>query len=103
MSYAVEQRHREIGIRSALGSTPLDNLSLVLRSGGSLIILGTALGLGGGYLATRLLEGMLFGLSPLDAAAWAAAPALLALVGVAAVAAAGRRAATVDPMVAIRE
>lgn len=55
-----------------------------MRSGASLIVLGVALGLAGAYLVARLLESLLFGLSPLDPAAWAAASALLAFAGIAA-------------------
>ena len=103
MSYVVEQRRREIGIRSALGGSPRDNLALVMRGGTVLIGGGLAAGLAGGAVVTRLLEGMLFGVSPLDPTAWAAAPLMLATVGLAAVLVAARRAARVDPMVAIRE
>ncbi|HUP20159.1 MAG TPA: ADOP family duplicated permease [Gemmatimonadota bacterium] len=103
MSYVVEQRRRELGIRAALGGSPGSNLALVIRGGAALIGAGILAGLGGGLLVTRLLEGMLYGVSPLDAAAWAAAPLLLAASGIGAVFFAARRAARVRPMVAMRE
>lgn len=103
MTYMVEQRRREIGIRAALGGTPRANLGLVVRGGMVLIALGLAVGLGGGFATTRLLTGLLFGVSPLDLLAWTAAPLLLGAIGVGAVLLAGRRAASVDPLVAIRE
>lgn len=103
MSYVVEQRRREIGIRAALGSSPRSNLALVMRSGAVLIVGGLVAGLAGGVAVTRLMEGMLFGVSPLDPAAWATAPLLLAAAGLGAVLVAAGRAARVDPLVAIRD
>ena len=103
MSYVVEQRRREIGIRAALGGTPRGNLVLILRGGAALLGIGLVAGLGGGLALTRLLEGMLFGLSPLDPAAWAGASLFLVATGVGAVLIAARRAARVDPLVAMRD
>jgi putative ABC transport system permease protein len=98
----VEQRTREIGIRSALGSTQGRTLSLVLRQGLLLVSGGVAIGLVGATLLTRLLGGLLYGVSPLDAATWAAVTLALVLVAAIAVLVPARRAATVDPLVAIR-
>ena len=102
MSYAVEQRTREIGIRSALGSTRGGLLVLVLRQGLRLTAGGVGIGLLGGLALTRLLGGLLYGVSPLDATTWVLVTLALLAVAAAAVLVPGRRAAAVDPMVAIR-
>ena len=102
LSYAVAQRAREFGIRSALGSTAGRTLALVTRQGMTLIAIGLALGLVGGTAVTRLMESMLFGVSPLDVPTWAAATAALAVVGVLATLVPAFRATRADPLVAIR-
>ncbi|MFL5580259.1 MAG: ABC transporter permease [Gemmatimonadaceae bacterium] len=102
LSYAVAQRTREFGIRGALGSTAGRTAALVARQGGRLIAMGVAVGLLGGFAATRLLRSMLFGVSPLDPAAWAAATLALAGVALAATVVPALRAARADPLVAMR-
>ena len=81
MSYAVAQRTREFGIRSALGSTPGTTLALVTREGLRLIGIGVALGLAGSFAATRLLTALLYGVNPLDRMTWAATTVALVVVG----------------------
>ncbi|HUF28557.1 MAG TPA: ABC transporter permease [Gemmatimonadaceae bacterium] len=102
MSYAVAQRTRELGIRTALGSTWARTLRLVTMQGAVLVGVGIALGLAGGAAATRLLASMLYGVSPLDAATWAMATAALAAVGVLGTLLPAWRATRVDPLVAMR-
>ncbi len=102
MSYVVEQRTREIGIRSALGSTRGRTLALVLRQGLLLVAGGIVIGLLGATLLTRLLRGLLYGVSPLDVVTWSLVTLALVLVAAIAVLVPARRAATVDPLVAIR-
>jgi predicted permease len=102
MSYAVEQRTREIGIRSALGSTRGGLLVLVLRQGLLLTAGGVGVGLLGALALTRLLGGLLYGVSPLDATTWILVTLALLAVAAAAVLVPARRAASVDPLVAIR-
>ncbi|MFW6078346.1 MAG: FtsX-like permease family protein [Gemmatimonadota bacterium] len=102
MSYAVEQRRREIGIRSALGSTPAGTTRLLLRQGAAMIAVGGAAGLLVGGATTRLLTGMLYGVSPLDATTWVSAASVLAIVGLLAVLVPARRAGRTDPVIAIR-
>jgi len=101
-SYAVVRRRTEIGIRMALGAQRRDVVGLALRQ----TILTTAAGVGAGLAAaaalTRYLEAMLFGITPLDPVTFIAAPALLALVAGLAALIPARRAATVDPMSALR-
>jgi predicted permease len=96
------QRTREIGVRMALGATRGGVRWMVLRQGFVLMVLGIAVGMPGAIAATRLLEGLLFGLSPTDPATLAEAS--LALFAVATLAAylPARRASRVDPMLALR-
>ena len=102
LSYAVAQRTREFGIRTALGSTTRMTLTLVTREGLQLIGLGIALGLVGSIAATRLLVAMLYGVSPLDRATWAATTVTLTVVGLLATLIPAFRASRADPLLAIR-
>jgi predicted permease len=102
MAYAVTQRTREIGVRMALGARRGDVMSLVLRQGLALAAVGIALGLAGASAATRYLEGMLFGLTPLDRTTFAAVALLFAAVAASAAYVPARRATRVDPLTALR-
>jgi predicted permease len=102
ISYAVSQRRREIGIRMALGARAPDIRSLFLRRGLGLVGTGLALGLIGAAGFTRLMQSMLFGVSPLDPITFTAMSVLLAAAAVLASHLPARRAAKVDPMVALR-
>jgi predicted permease len=102
MSYAVAQRTREIGIRSALGSGAPRLIGLVAGQGMRLIGVGVVLGLAGAAALTRLLTGLLYGVSPLDAPTWIAACVLLAGAGLVATAIPSARAVRVDPLTAMR-
>jgi predicted permease len=102
MSYVVAQRTREIGIRTALGSTPRRTLGLVMRQGMLLVGAGIALGLCGGFALTRLLGTALYGVSPLDALTWFSVALLLVVAAAVAILFPARCAATVDPIVAMR-
>ncbi len=102
LSYAVAQRTREFGIRSALGSTAGTTLALVTREGISLIGLGVAIGLMGSIAVTRLLSVMLYGVSPLDRTTWAATTVVLVTIGLFATLIPAFRATRVDPLLAIR-
>jgi putative ABC transport system permease protein len=102
LSYAVAQRTREFGIRSALGSTPAATVSLVAREGLRLIAIGVAIGLAGSVAATRLLSAMLYGVSPLDRATWAATTGTLVVIGLLATVLPALRATRADPLLAIR-
>ena len=102
LSYSVSTRRREMGIRAALGADRRDLMRLVLRQGVGVTLIGLAIGLGASALLTRLMERLLFGVQPLDAASFALAPAVLLAVAIAACALPARRAAGVDPAIALR-
>ena len=102
LAYAVIQRTQEIGIRMALGARRAQVLGLVLRRGLVLTAVGVALGLAAAAAATRLLQGMLFGVTPLDPKTFAAVSASFGLVATLASYVPARRATKVDPMVALR-
>ena len=102
MAYTVAERTREIGIRTALGAQRGDVLRLVLGQSTTLTIAGLAIGIAGALALTRYLEGLLFGLAPLDAVTFVAVPALFAAVATLAAYIPARRAARVDPLIALR-
>jgi predicted permease len=102
MSYTVARRTREIGIRMALGAQRSNVLRLVLREGMVLVGGGVVAGLVVAAAVTRLLESFLYGVSPLDAATFAAIPVVLGLVALLATYLPARRATRVDPMIALR-
>ena len=102
ISYSVVQRTHEIGIRGALGATTGDLLRLILSSGMLLSGIGLALGLGGAIGLTRLMESLLFGVGSRDPITIAAVAGILACVALLACYIPARRAAKVDPVVALR-
>jgi putative ABC transport system permease protein len=102
LAYSVTERTQEIGIRMALGAQRRNVLALVLRKGAILTAMGIALGLSGAAVATRLLQNMLFGVTPLDAATFVAVASMFSLVATLASYVPARRATKVDPMVALR-
>jgi len=103
IAYSVAQRTHEIGVRIALGAERRDVLGLVVGQGLRLTAGGIALGVAGALALTRLMQGLLFEVSPQDPATFVAASAILLLVGLLASYLPARRAAMVDPAVALRE
>ncbi len=103
VAYSVVQRQREIGVRLAIGATQNGIVGLVLRDGLTTAVWGSAFGIVGAFALTRLMRSLLFGVGALDAATFLATTTIL--IGVAAFASwlPARRAARIDPMVAIRD
>ena len=102
LSYAVSRRAREIGIRIALGARRVDVLRMVLRHAVALAGLGTLAGLGAAFAATRVLETLLFRISPRDAVTFAVVPTFLVAVALLAAYVPARRATRLDPVIALR-
>jgi putative ABC transport system permease protein len=102
MTYIVTARTQEIGVRVALGASHARVLRLVVGQAMAMAGLGIAIGIAGALALTRLLASLLYGVTPTDPLTFTAVALLLALVAVAASLLPARRAAAVDPMVAMR-
>jgi putative ABC transport system permease protein len=102
MSYAVSQRTREIGIRIALGAPARNILRLIVGHGLQLTFIGLVIGLAGAGAGTRLMAGLLYGVSALDVITFGGVSLLLALVELLACYLPARRAMRIDPLRALR-
>lgn len=102
IAYAVAQRTREIGVRMALGAQQSMVVRLILGQGVRLTLAGVGVGLIASLAGVRLLRGLLFGVSPTDPTTFAGVPAVLLAVAVLACYLPARRAARVDPSIALR-
>jgi putative ABC transport system permease protein len=102
MSYAVTQRTQEIGVRLALGAQPRDILKLIIGQGLRLALIGSGIGLAGAMALSRALTSLLFGVSPTDPLTLTVIVSLLTFITLLACLIPARRAARVDPMVALR-
>ncbi|HET7221179.1 MAG TPA: ABC transporter permease [Vicinamibacterales bacterium] len=102
IAYSVTQRTQEIGIRMALGAQRGDVLRLVVRQALVMVAAGIAAGAAGAFLLTRLMEGLLFDVTPTDPATFGLVSAALAGVAVLASGLPGLRATRVDPVIALR-
>lgn len=102
MSYSVEQRTHELGVRAALGATPGETLWLVLAQAFRMTVVGVALGVAASFGLTRLLAGQLFRVKSSDALTFTAVPVVLVAVALAAAWIPALRASRLDPMMALR-
>ena len=103
LAYSVAARRRELGIRMALGSSQRGLLSLVLRQGMALAVVGLIVGMLGALGVTRLASSLLFGVKPVDAATFGVVAVFMLVVAFLASWVPARRATHVDPLVALRE
>ena len=102
MSYSVSRRTQEIGIRMALGAKRVDVLRLVVRQGMTMTLIGLVLGLAGAFSLSRVMIGLLHGVSPTDPLTFAGVSIVLLAVALLACLIPARRATRVDPIVALR-
>jgi predicted permease len=102
MAYSVQQRTQEIGVRMALGARPLHVLGLVLKQSMVMLILGTVIGLAGAFALTRLMRTLLFEITATDPLTYVSVIGVLAVVALIACYVPARRAAKVDPLIALR-
>ena len=102
ISYSVAQRTRELGIRIVLGAQVTDVVRLVLKQGMTFVLLGEVVGIAGAFALTRLIGGLLFGVSPTDAKTFVTVAVSLFLVALVACYLPARRATRVDPLVALK-
>jgi predicted permease len=102
ISYSVAQRTREVGIRRALGAQQSDILRLIVGQGFGLTLAGVAIGILGALALTRVMKGLLFGVTATDPATFVGAAALFLMVALAASYLPARRATRIDPMAALR-
>jgi predicted permease len=102
ISYTVAQRTREMGIRLALGADRNAILAMVVKNGTLLAGAGVVIGLAAAFLLTRLMASLLFGVGPKDPITFFCVPVVLIMVAILASYIPARRAAKVDPMVALR-
>ena len=103
MSYAVEQRNQEIGIRMALGAGRGEMMKMILGQGMRLVLAGVAIGLAAAYGLTRLLAGLLFGVKAGDPLAFGAVAVILTAVALLAAFVPAQRATRIDPILALRQ
>ena len=102
-SQFVAARRRDIGVRVALGARAAAIVSTVAGQVAATTAVGVVAGVAGALVLARFMEGLVFGISRRDPWTFAAAPAVLAIVGALATAVPARRAATLDPIAALRE
>jgi len=103
LAYSVSQRTREIGLRLALGATPRRVLELIVSEGMRVVLLGLVIGLAGGIALGRTVQSLVYGVGVRDPKVYLVVATTLTAVALAACFIPARRAAAVDPMVALRE
>ena len=103
LAYFVSQRSRELGIRLALGAKPAALFRMIVGQGMRPVAIGAGIGLAGAAGISTLMQSLLFGVAPVDPAAYGVATAVLAAIAAAACAVPALRATRVDPLVALRD
>jgi putative ABC transport system permease protein len=103
IAFSVNQRTQEFGVRLALGATPASLLTMVMKQGLVLVSIGLMIGLGAALISSRALRTLLFDVTPTDPMTYVLVAAGFVVVALAACALPARRAAGVDPMIALRE
>jgi putative ABC transport system permease protein len=103
LAYSVSQRTREIGVRMAMGATPRRVLGLIVSEGMRVVLLGLVIGLAGGLALGRTVQSLVYGVGVSDPKIYFVVAASLTAVALAACVIPARRAAAVDPMVALRD
>lgn len=102
MAYSVAQRTQEIGVRMALGARPLHVLRLIFQQSLGMLLIGTVIGLAGAFALTRLMKTLLFEVTATDPLTYVSVIGLLTVVALLACYIPARRAAKVDPLIALR-
>ena len=102
MAYSVAQRTQEIGVRMALGARPLHVLRLIFKQSLGMLVIGTVIGLAGAFALTRLMRTLLFEITATDPVTYASVIGILTVVALLACYIPARRAAKVDPLIALR-
>jgi predicted lysophospholipase L1 biosynthesis ABC-type transport system permease subunit len=102
LSYSVERRTREIGIRMALGARPAEMVRAIVGQGLKLTLIGLGFGFAGAFAVTRLLATLLFGVTPLDPVTFVGVGVVLAIVALIASYVPARRATRIQPTIALR-
>jgi putative ABC transport system permease protein len=102
MAYSVAQRTQEIGVRMALGARPLHVLRLIFQQSLGMLLMGTVIGLAGAFALTRLMRTLLFEITATDPVTYVSVIGLLTVVALLACYIPARRAAKVDPLIALR-
>jgi putative ABC transport system permease protein len=102
LAYSVSQRTREIGLRMALGATPRGVLGLVVGEGMTVVLIGVGIGVAGGLALGRAVSSFVFGVTVRDPVTFGGVAMILAIVALAACVIPARRAARIDPMIALR-
>jgi putative ABC transport system permease protein len=102
LAFSVSARTNEIGIRMSLGADSGRVQRMILSEGGGLLLLGVVLGVAGAFFATRVIEGLLFGVAPHDPVTFAGVAVLMAVIGIFACWIPALRAARIDPAITMR-
>jgi ABC-type antimicrobial peptide transport system permease subunit len=102
LAFSVSARTNEIGIRMSLGADSARVQRMILGEGGTLVVVGLVLGIAGAFVATRVIRGLLFGVTPDDPATFIGVAAMMAAIGIGACWIPALRAARIDPAITMR-